>query len=457
MGIFNVCKYGAVGDGKTLNTKAIQNTIDECARSGGGTVYFPAGEFVCSTLFLRDNVSVRIDKEARVLGSLNFQDYQPDEKVEYPLYQDASHSFFHCSMFVGENCKNISIFGGGCIDMRSVWDEENVRDMAHRGAKCIALKCCENVRIENIGVFNATDLAIYFAGCKNVEISRIEMRVYIDGISPDNSENVRIEDCEIETGDDGIVLKSSYTLNRLGVCKNITVKNCKIKSRCNGFKIGTETNGGFENIVADGLEIYETRLAGIALETVDGAIIDGLTIRNVKMKNVYAPLYMTIGDRLRGPEGTRVGAIKNVLLENITAEGPYEPYEVIAWNYSVFKTEGAMSLQEPWRVGKRASQMTKEDVWQTTSNVCGHKESPIKNLCLRNINLVLDGGAGEYITEVPEEKTNYPEVYVLGKALPAKGIYFRRIDGLTLDNVTVATYRPDSREELILDKVKKQR
>ena len=299
---------------------------------------------------------------------------------------------------------------------------------------------------------------IYFAGCENVDIYGIKMRVYIDGISPDNSKNVRIHDCDVETGDDGIVFKSSYTLNRVDICKDIHVWNCRVKSRCNAIKFGTETNGGFENILIENIDVRQTRITGISIESVDGAVIDGVTIRNVKMMNVNAPIFVHIGKRMRGPDGREVGKIKNVLLENITAEGPYEEYEIMPWNHFSFKDND--TRQKPWIFGVAESfddtnsGNTKESDWQMTSNICGLKESLLENIVLRNIHLKLDGGVQEYKKEVPEEAQDYPEVFVYGRILPAKGIYFRHIDGLTMDNVTVETYRKDKRESFVFENVK---
>ena len=298
---YNVLDFGAKADGKTLNTAAVQKAIDTCSENGGGTVLFADGDYVLSTVFLKNNVTVYIDATARILGALSFDDYCFHEKIDYPAYQDQSHTYFDCSMFVGRNCENIAITGEGEIDMRSVWDEENKRDVVCRGPKCIALKECKSVEISGIGIFHATDLAVYFAGCENVDIHGLAMQVYIDGISPDNSKNVKIYDCDIDCGDDGIVFKSSYTLNRIDVCRNITVKNCRVKSRCSAIKFGTETNGGFYDIAVEDIDIRETRITGIAIESVDGAIIDGLALKNIRMRNVGAPLFIHLGQRMRGP------------------------------------------------------------------------------------------------------------------------------------------------------------
>ena len=327
-------------------------------------------------------------------------------------------------------------------------------DDDNRQESCL-INIRSNVEISGLSIYNVTDLAVYFAGCENVDIFGLKLRVYIDGISPDNSKNVRIHDCELETGDDGIVFKSSYTLNRLDICKNIHVWNCRLKSRCSAIKFGTETNGGFEDILIENIDIRDTRITGIAIESVDGAIADGITIRDVRMQNVGAPLFVHVGRRMRGPEGRKVGAIKNVTLENITAVGPYVPYEIIAWNYISY-VEGD-TLQKPWEMGVFEATVdrgrTEKDPWQITSNICGLKESHLENITLKNVHLELDGAVQEFNPVVPEDPKVYPEVNTYGRFLPAKGIFFRHIDGLTLDNVTIKTYREDVREDFIFDNV----
>jgi len=453
--IFNVTEYGAVADGKTLCTEAVQKAVDTCNVQGGGTVLFPKGTYVLATVFLKSNVRIQLEKDALILGAPSFYDYAPQEKLDYPLYQDASHSYFDCSMFVGKNCENIAIVGEGAIDMRSVWDEDNVRDIVHRGPKCVALKECNNVEISGLKIDNVTDLAVYFAGCENVDVYGLKLRVYIDGISPDNSKNVRIHDCDVEAGDDGIVFKTSYTLNRLGVCEDIRVWNCRLKSRCSAIKFGTETNGGFYNIHIEDMDIRETRITGIAIESVDGAIIDGITIKNVKMRNVGAPLFIHLGKRMRGPAGREIGEIRNVTIENLVADGPYEPYEIIAWNYDSY-VKGD-TLQYPWAMGTfayaKSAVFSKDAAWQLTSNVCGLKGKPLKNITLKNVTLHLDGGVQEFNPNVPEEPKPYPEVNTYGEFLPAKGIYFRHIEGLTLDNVSVTVDKVDVREDFVFDRV----
>ena len=158
--IFNVLDFGAKADGITLDSPAIQKAVDEANAQGGGIVYFPKGIYVLATVFLKDNVHIKFEKGTFILGSLNFYDFAQQEEIDFPIYQDQSHTYFHLSMFVGIGVNNISITGQATIDMRSVWDEDDVRKIVHRGPKTIGLKECNNVVLSDFEIKYATDLAI---------------------------------------------------------------------------------------------------------------------------------------------------------------------------------------------------------------------------------------------------------------------------------------------------------
>ncbi len=451
--VLNVKDHGVVADGETLVTREVQAVIDEVAKEGG-VVVFPAGQYVLSTVYLRSNVHIQLEEGAELLGTLEVYEYNWNETIPFKLYQDSSHSYFHCSMFVGIGCENISITGPGKIDMRSVWEPANTRDNTYRGAKTVTLLECKNVELSGFSVYHATDLAIYFTCCENVDIYGLTMKVYIDGISPDNSKNVKIHDCRIEAGDDAIVLKSSYNTNRLDFCKDIYIWDCYITSRCNGLKLGTESNGGFINIHAENLVMENIRISGIALETVDGALIENVTVKNVQMKNVSSPIFVHVGRRMRGPDYLTLGQIRNITLENITATGPYVPYDIIPcyywkwqegdWRQYPWYYDGVTDIKEPAEENKDGA------LWQVTSNICGLVESPIENVTLRNIHLEVDGGVEEFSADVPDGAKGYPEVHIYGRILPAKGLFLRHINGLVMDNVTVSALRPDKREDFVL-------
>ncbi len=444
MKTYSVLDFGIAGNSGELITEKLQSMIDTVAQSGGGEVVFPQGTYVLSTVFLRSNISIVL-QNATLLGSLDFSDYCRDEDVDYPLYQDASHSFFHCSMFVAEDCRNLAICGSGTIDMRSVWDEHNVRNMVHRGAKCIALKNCQSIRIEGLKILNATDLGVYLAGCRDAEIANLFVRVYIDGISPDNCRNVKIHDCYVESGDDGIVFKTSYTLNRFEICRDIEVWNCKIKSRCNALKFGTETICGFQDISVHDCQITDTRISGIAIESVDGATVDGITVKNISMNNVNAPFFIHLGKRMRTPLKEKAGSIRNITLENITVDAPYEPYDCMPWNYNSFLANDRRQIPQIFGIAESFDGTQYTENWQMTSNICGLPGNPLENITLKNISMTLYGGVQEYDENVSEEAQDYPEVYVYGRVLPASGIFFRHIDGLRMENLTVRVLHADKR------------
>ena len=140
-------------------------------------------------------------------------------------------------------------------------------------------------------------------------------------------------------------------------------------------------------------------------------------------------------------------------MENITAEGPYEEYEIVPWNYSSYKRGDIRQNPKTFGIAESFDGRNQTDEWQMTSKICGLREYPLQNITLRNIHLKLDGGGVEYNRNVPEDAQDYPEVYVYGRILPAKGIYFRHIEGLTLEDVTVETYRADQREDFVFEQV----
>ena len=217
MNMFDVKQYGAAGDGLQLDSPCIQKAIDACAAVGGGTVFLPAGTYLCGTMHMKSHVHVLIEKGALVLGSKNMADFDPfEEPTEYCAYQDRSHSYFHHSLFVADGVCDIALTGFGTIDMQSVWEVYNTDEGRWcRACKIVAFKNCENVKIRDLTMKNATDLAVYVAGCENVIISGLDLQVHIDGISPDSCKNVVISDCIVDAGDDGIVAKCSYTLGKL--------------------------------------------------------------------------------------------------------------------------------------------------------------------------------------------------------------------------------------------------
>lgn len=160
---------------------------------------------------------------------------------------------------------------------------------------------------------------------------------------------------------------------------------------------------------------------------------------------------------MRGPVRREIGEITNVTLENVTAEGPYEPYPCVLICYFDYKDNNY--LQYPWIFSTTANkdeslkESGRNTPWQLSSNVFGLKDKPLKNITLRNLHFKIVGGVTEYEKEVPDVAPEYPEIMVYGWTLPAKGIYFRHIKGLKLEDVTVESYMPDVRENFVFEDV----
>jgi hypothetical protein len=225
---------------------------------------------------------------------------------------------------------------------------------------------------------------------------------------------VVISDCNISSGDDAIVLKSTSAR----ICRDVTVSNCVVSSHCNGLKMGTESNGGFKNIVMTGCAIYDTRLAGVALEIVDGGTMDRVVVSNITMDRIGAPIFLRLGNRARpfknDAEKPGIGAMRNITISNIEATGANP----------------------------------------TGCAIAGLPEAAIENVTLSNLRLSFDGGGtkAEAGRTVPEKPADYPEYSMFGR-LPAYGLYCRHVKGLRLLNVQLQLARPDQRHAVVFEDV----
>lgn len=369
LNFFNIKSYGAVGNGKVLDTNAINQAVEACSQAGGGVVYFPAGEYLSGSIELKSNVTLYLDSGATILGSKRYGknllllDFDPHENMPFKLYQDPSHSYFHRSLIWGEKVHNIAILGRGTIDLNGTWEipaeiqEQIVKLMSKglaydeiaeklgisdeilhylltyglRGPKTIALKESQNILIRDITIKNGTDIGILLAGCDDVNINGVTIETYIDGINLDGCHNATISGCRIKSGDDAIALKSSYALNRIRSCEDITISNCTVRSQCLGIKMGTESNGGFKNISITNCVIYDTLLGGVALEIVDGGTLEDVIISDIVMENVEAPIFIRLGNRAQGPDNPPVGKIRDVSISNVMAIVDKPPCFILNW------------------------------------------------------------------------------------------------------------------------------
>lgn len=434
-GSFNILDYGAKGDGSTLNTKSIQSAIDACASRGGGTVYFPAGKFVSGTLFLKSHITLYLEAGAVLEGSKNLNDYP----VTMPDIKSYTDNYTNKSLIYGEGLENIGITGEGTLDGNGAsFKPGDVLMNADRFAwykarpYLIRIINCKDILVRDVTILNSPMWVQHYLACEDVNIDGITVNSRVnnnnDGIDIDGCKRVRISNCDIISGDDAIVLKSSLDMP----CKDITITNCVISSDCNAFKLGTETNGGFENINLNNCTIYDTKLGGISLEMVDGGTIDRVSVSNVTMNNVGTAVFIRLGNRARP------------YLENDPKS--YMNREVATKN-----------LQKPG-MGKLSnviiSKIQAINVGITGCSITGLPGYPVENITLENIRITCKGGGSKELVdrEIPEVPDKYPEFRMFG-VLPSFGFYCRHAKNLTFNDVEMDFIEPDERPAIICDDI----
>jgi hypothetical protein len=297
------------------------------------------------------------------------------------------------------------------------------------------------VVLADLTVLHAADLAIWLYDCERVRIHGLSLDVLVDGITPDSCRDVVISDCLITADDDALVMKSSFPMGRFIPCENIAVRNCVISSNASAIKIGTETNGDFRNISITGCTLKNTRRSGIAIESADGANVSGIRISNVTMHHVGVPLFIRLCARLRAPEGTPVGSIRDVSIANVYADFDGTPYDTHYIYLPGQQCIGPTCKPIPY-----------------TPMIIGLADHPIENVSLRDVTIVTPGGVkeGEYLEmPLPEKENAYPDVNLFGyrKMLPAATLLVRHVRGFRTKNLTLKTFAPDARPPLLTDDV----
>ena len=457
---YDVREYGATGDGRTIDSPAINRAIDAAAAAGGGTVHLPAGTYASYSVRLRSNITLHLDNGATLLAAeprdgAGFDD--PGDGAGNP-YQDFGHSHWRASLIWGEGLTNIGITGPGRIDGAALVRNMTPGSPRGTGDKAIALKLCRNVVIRDLTIVRGGHLSILPTGVDNLTIHGVTIDTVRDGINIDCCRNVRISDCTVNThGDDAIVLKSSYALGFARVTENVTIADSMVSGYDVGtvvdgtfggtdpvaadrdgptgrVKFGTESNGGFRNIAIANL-IFE-RSRGLALETVDGGLLEDVAITNITMRDVSsAPLFLRLGARLRGPEGRAVGALRRISISDVTVydADPRYPSMIVGLPGHDIEDVRISNVRIHMRGGL---------------SMAAAAEQPAD---LINTFFAEPGAREPYA--VPERPAAYPEPSMFG-ILPAWAFYVRHVSGLRLRDVDVRFAAPDTRPAVVLDDVR---
>ena len=432
---FNVKDYGAKGNGVSLDTRLINATIDAAVAAGGGTVYFPAGDYLTGSIRLKSNITLFIDQGATIIA-VSAADSAEYDKAETPineLYQDFGHTRFHNSLIWGENLHDISIIGTGVI-----WGKGMLGGFKKEGSnyanKSIALLLCRSVIIRDITIRQGGWFGILATGVDHLTIDNVKMDTNRDGMDIDCCQNVHISNCTINSpSDDGICLKSTLTLGYLKSTKNVTISNCivsgyKVGTMLDGtyipdyrlaptgrIKMGTESNGGFQNIAISNCVFDHCR--GLALESVDGALLEDITISNITMRDVTnSPFFIRLGARMRAPDSMVVGVCRRIFISNVNVYN------------AVDDSSGSI-----------------------ISGIPGHD---IEDLYLSNIHIYYRGAgtASMAATQVPEFEKRYPDPNKFG-VIPAYGFFIRHVKNIVMNDVTISFLENDHRPAMMLTEV----
>lgn len=446
--LFNVRDYGAVGNGTTLDTAAIQSAIDACTEAGGGKVRVPAGHYVIGTVEIKSNVTLSLEHGAELWGSQDMKDYPTRE------LRPAREGQSQCLLYA-EDATNIRLEGLGVIDGRGTPDAFPKRRGKDDRPRLIRFENCERVTFSGLTYKNPAFWGIHLVDCKDVYFTGVKVRMRNnhynnDGLDIDGCENVLIENCDIVAGDDAICLKSS-----LNPCRNIVVRDCIVSSNTAALKFGTSSYGGFINVDVSNCYFYDCPMGAIKLQSVDGGRLENVSISRIVMEGVGSPIFIRLGNRGSvfdknsftgvksldevNPRGAGVGSIKNIRISDVVATVTIEDREKAGnAHYKKLKVDTTPGITDKEKAKAGPIMIT---------GIPGHY---VEDVILENIEISYPGHGttDDAKGEVAEDIARYPEQYFFG-VLPSWGAYIRHAKNVNFKNVTMVTRSEDSRPEVV--------
>ena len=339
---FNVADYGAVGNGTTMCTEAIQKAVDACASAGGGTVYIPAGQYLSGAIFLKSNVTLNVSEGATLLASTNFKHFPPFK----PGWRIKSDDVQATSLITGCDLENVAVTGRGTLNGqgRIWWDafnkdknreKDQQRILTHGRPRVINLYRCRDVLIESVKILDSPSWTVHLVGCDNVMVDGIsiinpEDSPNTDGVNPESCRNVRISNCFIDTGDDCITLKSGEDEEgrlKARPTENVTITNCVMYKGHGAVVIGSEMSGCVRNVVASNIVCVGTdRAVRIKSTRGRGGVVENIRYNNFVVENVREPIYITSFYTKTAPEpvSERTPIFRDIAISHFTIKkSPY--------------------------------------------------------------------------------------------------------------------------------------
>ncbi|TVZ14548.1 glycoside hydrolase family 28 protein [Maribacter sp. MAR_2009_72] len=439
---YQVTDFGASDKGDELSTQAIQQAIDAAHKAKGGKVVLTKGTYLSGTIELKDNVHLQLDEGAILLGTTDAYQYKKLEQGNLAL-------------IVAKEASNISITGKGTIDGQGrklalaidslhhigeridpKYNKKRMRPNELHRPELINLLRCTNVNFSNVTLKSSASWLQTIEQCTDVRYDSVTIhnRAYWnnDGFDIVDCKNVSITNCNIDAADDGICLKSH---SKDHYNDGIYIANCTIRSSASAIKFGTASLGGFKNVTIENIKVFDTFRSAIAIESVDGGIIENVKVNNITALNTGNALFIRLGHR----SGDRPGVVKDVSITNIDVQVPFGRPDI---DYDLRGPE-VNFFHNPF-----------------PSSITGIEGYHVENVQLENITIRYPGRASKGMAYVPlsrlnqvkEEVKGYPEFSMFGE-LPAYGLYVRHVTGITMKNIIFTLENEDFRPAIIFDDV----
>ena len=448
---FVITDFGAKSDTTVLSTAAIQTAIDCCANEGGRVVV-PAGNFKTGTIVLRSNVNLHLESGATLYGSTDLRDYRR-MKSSYISLRTHTPTI---QLIYADSVENVVIDGYGTIDgqgrgfKKLSWNDEGITR-----PHLLRFIQSRDIVVKDISLRNSGCWMQHYLACDRVRIDGIKVtnrnNYNNDALDLDGCHDVIVRGVIADSDDDGITLKS--TSPRL--CEDIVIENCIVSSHCNAVKLGTETNGGFRNILIRGIVVKpsanqttqffgrERGTSALSLEIVDGGLMENVSVDGMNIMGTESPIFVRLAHRGRGYTFNKSGAEAFV---SQSVQGG---------------NEGATRSQKPdsvETVGRMRSiyinNVHARDCGNFGSSITGLEGHEVEDVRVSNVNIRQRGGIThndlKLIDEaLRDEKTaEYPEATMWGP-LPAKGFYVRHARNVRFENVEIYTETDDARPEFV--------
>ncbi|MEH0152690.1 glycosyl hydrolase family 28 protein [Limibacter armeniacum] len=419
---YNVLDFGAKGDGLTLDTKAVQQAIDQCSAEGGGKVIIPSGKTVLvGTIYLKSYVMLYLENGAVLKGSPDIKDYTTDthkNRYKFEPHMD------RCLIFA-QNALSFGIEGRGTIDGNGhpkYFNRKTGRPMLIRFLNC------QDIHMRDVKLINPAAWTSAWINCDDILVDGIYIHSRVnhngDGLDFDGCTNVRVSNSSFDTSDDSICLQASDTERG---CRDVVITNCIFESKWAGIRIGLLSRGDFENVTVNNCTFKNIQDSGLKIQMNEGGKMSNMIFSNLIMKSVPRPIFLTFCQQrayVDSPDTLYpMDKMGDMTFQNLSIDN-----RMLDKNSGIFIT--------------------------------GITDNYIENIILKDIRMHVSGEGtkadadrkelNEYTPEVL--KKWWPEFRLVG-TLPASGVYLRHVKNVLVDNIQLFTEKQDARPPIVLDDV----